>query len=145
MLFFLSETHLEVYPAECLRRRVKMDFKIVSPSDGRSGGLIMMWKKEVKLTQIFNDPNYIDVSIEESENRIWRFTGIYGEFRWARKYKTWERLGNLHSQNNLPWCVMGDFNEIAYSHEKEGGNPRPQRFMEAFRNSVWSGGLELYW
>jgi hypothetical protein len=33
---FLSETHLEDYPAECLKRKVKMDFKIVQDFDGRT-------------------------------------------------------------------------------------------------------------
>jgi hypothetical protein len=46
---FLSETHLDDYPAECLRRRLKMDLKIVNPSDGTSGGVILLWKKEIKI------------------------------------------------------------------------------------------------
>jgi hypothetical protein len=40
-VMFLSETHLDDYPADCLRRRLKMDFKIINPSNGRSGGLIL--------------------------------------------------------------------------------------------------------
>jgi hypothetical protein len=36
----------------------------------------------------------------------------------------------------LPWLVAGDFNEIMYSHEKEGGNVRPQRCMQAFRDCL---------
>ena len=44
-VLFLLETHLDDYPAECLRRRLRMDFKIVNPSDGRSGGVILFWKK----------------------------------------------------------------------------------------------------
>ena len=40
-VLFLSETHLDDYPAECLRRRLKMDFKIVNASNGRSGGVIL--------------------------------------------------------------------------------------------------------
>ena len=36
-VMFLSETHLDSYLADCLRRRLKMDLKIVNPSDGRSG------------------------------------------------------------------------------------------------------------
>jgi hypothetical protein len=36
-VIFLSETHLDVFPAECLRRRLNMDSKIVNPSDDRSG------------------------------------------------------------------------------------------------------------
>jgi hypothetical protein len=46
-VMFLSETHLDDYPADCLRRRLQMDFKIVNPSNGRSGGVILFWKKEV--------------------------------------------------------------------------------------------------
>jgi hypothetical protein len=58
---FLSETHLDVFPAECVRRRLQMDMKIVNPSVGRSGGLLLLWKKEISIQQIFLAPNYIDV------------------------------------------------------------------------------------
>jgi hypothetical protein len=92
---FLLETHLDTYPADCLKRRMKMDFKVVQPSDGRRGGLALFWKKEIKLTLLFSDPNYIDVSITEGE-LVWRFTGMYGEFRWADKYKIWDMFRNLH-------------------------------------------------
>jgi exonuclease III len=85
---FLSETHLDSYPAECLQRRVKLDFKIVQASNGRRGGLLMMWSHEVKLSQIFAEPNYIDVQIEEDQDKVWRFTDMYGEFNWTEKYKT---------------------------------------------------------
>jgi hypothetical protein len=40
-VMFLSETHLDNFPAECLRRRLKMDSKIINPSNGRSGGIIL--------------------------------------------------------------------------------------------------------
>jgi hypothetical protein len=38
-----------------------MDFKIVNPSDGRSGGVIMLWRREVTVQQLFSAPNYIDI------------------------------------------------------------------------------------
>ena len=31
---------------------------------------------------------------------------------------------------------MGDINEILYLFEKEGGNPRPQNFMQSFRDAI---------
>jgi hypothetical protein len=40
-VMFLSETHLDAYPADCLRKRLKMDYQIINPSNGRSGGLIL--------------------------------------------------------------------------------------------------------
>jgi hypothetical protein len=115
---------------------MKMDLSIVQPSDGRRGGILMMWKREIKIVQIFAEPNFIDVRVEEGENKIWRFTGMYGEFKWADKYKTWDRLRSIYQQNNLRWLVMGDLNEILYAHEKEGGNERPERFRQAFHDAL---------
>ena len=46
-MVFLSETHLDDWPAECLRRKLGMDYKEVVRSDGRSCGLLLLWKKEV--------------------------------------------------------------------------------------------------
>jgi hypothetical protein len=139
---FLSETHLDDYPADCLRRKLQMDFKIVNPSNGRSGGVMLLWKREVNIQQIFSAPNYIDVRVIEGPGREWRFTGMYGEPRWQDKYKTWDKLRELHGQFQLPWVVLGDLNEIMFSHEKDGGNPRPAIYMQAFRDALSGCNLE---
>jgi hypothetical protein len=97
-----------------------MDSQIVNPSNGRSGGLILFWKKEIRIEQIFSAPNYIDVRVVESTSKVWRLTGIYGEPRWEDKYKTWDRLRALNHSNNLPGLIVGDFNEILFLTKKEG-------------------------
>jgi hypothetical protein len=81
-VIFLSETHLGDFPADCLRRRLNMDFKIVNPSNGRSGGVILFLEKKVMIQQLFSAPNYIDVRVVESANKMWRLTRLYGELRW---------------------------------------------------------------
>jgi hypothetical protein len=95
-----------------------------------------MWRRGITIQQIYAAPNYIDVSIHEGPNKIWRLTGIYGEPKWEDKYKTWDKIRELRSQCNLPWVLIGDFNEILYATEKEGGNPRPVHFMQAFREAL---------
>jgi hypothetical protein len=101
-VLFLSETHLDTYPADCLKRRLKIDFKIVNPSDGRSGGVLLLWRREISIQQIFSAPKYIDVRVVESPNKVWRLTGIYGEPRWEDKHLTWDKIRELNGQYNMP-------------------------------------------
>ena len=32
--------------------------------------------------------------------------------------------------------MMGDLNEILFLHEKEGGNPGPAQYMQAFQEAI---------
>jgi hypothetical protein len=100
-----------------------------------------MWKKEVVMSLRYKNENYIDVYVGEGLANIWRFTGFYGEPSWANKYLSWERLRELKSVTSMPWVVMGDFNEILYSFEKEGGRTRPNNFLLAFQEALIDSGL----
>jgi len=82
-VFFLSETHLDKVKADNVRRRAGFDHLIIHESDGRSGGLLLLWKEEVNIRLQAVTQNYIDVVIEE--NGGWRFTGVYGEPDWRHK------------------------------------------------------------
>ena len=110
-------------------------------SDGKSGGLLLLWKKELVVSLRYKMSNYIDVFVGSNRNNVWRFPGLYGEPKWQDKYKAWKRLRDLHATVALPWLVMGDFNEILYPFEKEGGNLRPVQFMENFRYALDDCGL----
>jgi hypothetical protein len=119
-----------------------MDELIVAESDGRSGGLVMPWKNEVKLQENNIHTNYIDAIVDgDNDETKWRLTGIYGESSWENKYKTWERLRELHGMIEMRWLVIGDWNEILYSHEKEGAIRDPcnicKLFGTPFQIVVW--------
>ena len=68
-----------------MRRRKKMNHKFVCASDGEKGGLIMFWRKEMKIHRLELDPMYIDVLIEGRNNTNWRLTGMYGELKLEHK------------------------------------------------------------
>uniref|UniRef100_A0A8R7RBD3 Endonuclease/exonuclease/phosphatase domain-containing protein n=1 Tax=Triticum urartu TaxID=4572 RepID=A0A8R7RBD3_TRIUA len=72
----------------------------------------------------------------------WRFTGFYGHPNWRDRNLSWDGIRNLHNKGDHPWVVLGDFNEILLSSEKEGGNARPNTMMRDFRNCLGECGLE---
>ncbi|KAH6783287.1 hypothetical protein C2S52_008246 [Perilla frutescens var. hirtella] len=51
-------------------------------------------------------------------------------------------LEHLATCYDLAWVCMGDFNEILYLHEKEGGLPRDHLKMLAFHNAISACNLE---
>lgn len=105
-------------------KKLKMDHKIVSPSpDGRKGALLLVWKKEVRIYFRDNTLDFIDVTMEEQNGDLWSMTGIYGEPSWENKERTYRLIRDLHAQYDLSWVILGDFNEILLSSEKEGEYP----------------------
>lgn len=93
-----------------------------------------MWKDEIKISMASITKSYIDVVIEEEVG--WRFIRIYGEPKWNQKARTWEAIRSLKQDLSSPWLIMGDFNEILYNSEKEGGRPRTQRQLQAFHDAL---------
>ena len=45
-------------------------------------------------------------------------------------------MESLSHRSNLPWVCMGDFNEIMYAIEKDGGGVRPDGQMRIFRVAI---------
>ena len=141
--FFLSETHLDEDKAEVLMRKMGMVYKIVEPSlDGRKGGLLLVWKKEVRIYSRTTTFSCIDVAVEKLDGKEWRLSCVYGEPNWDNKERTYQLLRDLHAQSRLPWVAIGDFNEILFSSEKEGGAPRQQVRLQAFQDALSDCSLE---
>jgi hypothetical protein len=135
-VLFLSETKLDKKGIEKLKYKLGMPHVVFKECEGRSGGLAMFWKRGINLSLRCLGRMHIDVEITENDGFKWSVTGIYGEPRTEKREETWKLLRNLHMQVKMPWVCIDDFNEILYSFEKQGGNPKPQIQMERFRNAL---------
>jgi ribonuclease HI len=80
--------------------------------------------------------------VKEENGLEWRLTGIYGEPKSEEKQKTWRLLRILNNLYSKPWLCLGDFNEILFGCEKEGGQPRATACMEHFRKVLEDCNLE---
>ncbi|KAA3466281.1 5'-nucleotidase surE [Gossypium australe] len=113
---------------ENVRRRCGFFNGINVPADGTRGSF---------------SKNHIDVEIQEEEgNPRLRFMVFYGASDVRDKAATWDLLRCLGRNNLLPWFVGGDFNDIAFANEKQGGVLREDARMEAFHRTFKDCHLE---
>ena len=83
----------------------------------------------------------VEVREERNDGRVWFTCGIYGWPDGQNKFKTWDLMREMRAEVHGPIVFLGDFNEILWAREKEGGNARPEREMDAFRKCLNDCGL----
>lgn len=110
---------------------------LIVPSEGRSGGLALLWKPETYVSIKGYSKWYIDAEVVcRNVQGCWRFTGFYGQPDTNKREETWQILEAFGRHNTLPWLCIGDYNEILCNSEKLGGQFRPERQMDRFREVV---------
>ena len=132
-ILFLSETKMDTRRIQGLRWRLGLTNMVVKDCNGKSGGLAIFWKSGVNFHLRSASRLYIDGDVVEKDGSVWRLTGFYGEPGSDKKELSWKASRMLNAGRRHPWLCLGDFNEILWSHEKEGGQPRPQIYMDRFR------------
>ncbi|KAL0433724.1 UNVERIFIED_CONTAM: hypothetical protein Slati_2706700 [Sesamum latifolium] len=86
-------------------------------SQGRSGGLLMLWCKDVEVWIQSYCSHHIDASVKgDVDEDRWRITGIYGHPEVSKCKETWQLLRYLSKLSIRPWMCVGDFNEIRLQH-----------------------------
>lgn len=68
-------------------------------------------------------------------------TCVYGEPRVENRHLMWSKLLNLKGTNDLPWLVVGDFNEALWGFEHMSATPRGEPQMLVFRDTLETCGL----
>jgi hypothetical protein len=133
-LLFLCETRQEKNKMRRLRHRVGLKGFAGVSSDGLSGGLALFWHEQFSVEVKDINERFIDAYIRVSPDAPqWRLTCIYGEPRVENRHIMWDAIRNLKTRSDLPWVLIGDFNEALWQEEHFSQSPRPVNQMEAFR------------
>ncbi|XVF31569.1 hypothetical protein REPUB_Repub17cG0001900 [Reevesia pubescens] len=101
-----------------------------------------MWMEDVHVSILSYSSWHIDVEIKMENSASWRFTGFYGHPVTHKRKDTWLLLRLLNERSNLPWLIVGDFNELLSHVEKQGGALRPSWQMATFKETVDACGLQ---
>uniref|UniRef100_A0A2N9J5F1 RNase H type-1 domain-containing protein n=1 Tax=Fagus sylvatica TaxID=28930 RepID=A0A2N9J5F1_FAGSY len=78
---------------------------------------------------------------KSGKSDAWRVTGVYGAPKTNNRPGTWDLIRKLDGLYQLPWCCLGDFNEIVKLEEMHGRFLRSDRQMQAFLNVLDDCGL----
>lgn len=119
-MVFLMETKIDKKRVEKVRRNFGFLNRIDIEVEGSRGGLSLAWKGEITVQLRSFSKSHIDVMItEENGQEDWRFTRFYGSPYLNNKTISWNLLRKLGEEQNHPWLVCGESNEILYSFEKK--------------------------
>lgn len=138
---FLCETFEKQSKLDWIRNKLGFDGLITVDCQGRSGGIALLWKEEHSARLLSLSKHHIDVEVNTGDHQPWRLTGFYGEPDRAQRRKTWDLLRNLARDSNLPWCIIGDLNNVVSQSDKHGGASYPQWLLDGFNATLTDIGL----
>ncbi|KAK2648340.1 hypothetical protein Ddye_015829 [Dipteronia dyeriana] len=120
-LVFLFETRLKASDVGSIKRQLGYEGCFQVNCVGGSGGLLLFWKEDWKVSITSFSTGHIDARVSHENGVWWRFSGIYGCPGPNQRHNTWELIRRLRMVDNLPWVLGGDFNERLRMDEKCGG------------------------
>lgn len=71
-----------------------------------------------------------------SINLTWLLSSIFTSPRLEKSKLLWNNLSAVASLHQLPWLMLGDFNELLSRHDKLGGNPLNPRRVHLFKECL---------
>lgn len=140
-IVFLIETRASWERVDRMRRKLKYQNSFCVDPRGQSGGLCLLWTKEVDIQIFESNPNFIHTAVhflKGGEN--YDCTFIYGNPIFQNRRGLWNRIAALQGDKNREWCCMGDFNEVLAHFEKEGLRPHNRTGVELFRDFLSTTG-----
>jgi hypothetical protein len=140
-VIFLCETLVHANKIEEVRIRLGFDASFAVDKIGRSGGLAVLWKHPFDCNLINFSTNFINLEVNHPTHPKWRFTGFYGYPDSGRRRDSWDLLRTLAQDNSLPWCIMGDFNDLLSNEEKRSSVEHPSWRIRGFRDAVQESNL----
>ena len=104
---FLAETWTDDARLDQVLRNFDFRNKWSAASGNRGGGLVLLWKEEIRITVEDSSKYCIDVLVENNAPQEWRFTGFYGEPVTAKRHEARSKFRTLNDKPHIPWLCAG--------------------------------------
>lgn len=118
---------------EEVKRRINFHGCFAVDREGRGGGVAVLWKENFNCCITSYSSNYIDMEVVDDSRGVWRLTGFYGYPEREKRRDSWRLLRHLASSSPIPWCIIGDFNDLLSADDKCGRIDHPPWLLDGFR------------
>lgn len=140
-ILFLSETKSNKTEIRRAQDKLRFDHSVCVEATGRAGGLALFWMNEASVNINLMNEHIIDFHVRNDNMSSWRMSGVYGWSESSQKFRTWDLINQVGTNNDQPWVLGGDFNEILLDSDKRGGTIGDFNSMSAFRDCLDANGL----
>lgn len=104
---------------------------------GFSGGLWCLWRTSCPPIQVHSTSNFcIHLHVQANTPNHWFLSTVYASPRPYQRLEVWNELVDFHASILGPWCLAGDFNQVVYDWENQGGGPINAPARDAFSSCI---------
>ncbi|XP_058732856.1 uncharacterized protein LOC131604433 [Vicia villosa] len=135
-VLFLSKTLAKSQKLEHIRVILKFEACLSIDVEGRSGGITVLWRDSAQCSVVNFTRNFVNILIKDESKGDWRLTCYYGFLERGRRKQVWDMLRDIRDMSNVPWCVIGDFNDLLSQQDKRGNHEHPNWLCVGFRQVV---------
>uniref|UniRef100_A0A2N9FS20 CCHC-type domain-containing protein n=1 Tax=Fagus sylvatica TaxID=28930 RepID=A0A2N9FS20_FAGSY len=137
-ILILTETRLGGTRAAELAATLPFAGFLCTKTIGFAGGIWCLWKSDaLELDHLCSTEQEIHVSVKvKDSNSSWLLSAIYASPRQAERRILWRNLSIIAANHDLPWVMIGDFNDIMSSEEKWGGNVPSHTRISEYRDCM---------
>jgi len=124
-ILILVETMVNEHNADLIIKTLGFSHYERIPTDNHCSGIWCLWNSiNVDVTIIAKESRAIHCHvIHNVNNKQCMLIAIYAPGRSGHKDVFWRHLKQLNELINLPWCLIGDFNELLQFSDKVGVAP----------------------
>ncbi|XP_074328105.1 uncharacterized protein LOC141666018 [Apium graveolens] len=90
---------------------------------GQGGGVALLWRNKNEVSIRSYSLSHIDAEVM-----------VQGWNKFRLRRETWDLIRHLARDNNLPWVLIGDMNNVVGQRDKKGGRLYPRWLIQGFQD-----------
>lgn len=136
----LLETKVSSNKAQRVMRVGNFDSFVAAEARGFAG-IWCFWKATTALKVLSVNDQHASLSVMRGNRASWMLTVIYASPVAKYREELWNDLRQVGLRIQVPWLLVGDYNQIIHEKEKLGGNDRWRRAASSLWDFIDECGL----